>query len=104
MKAGQSFRTYLPNSLSLPTILFLPVWSPWGTDWLRQVLQVGIVWRDGVGWGVPRHGNLYYCPFGSIMGEGAEVGIVPRFSQELFDRVEGSVHQQVRRHACYSKV
>ena len=30
------------------------------------------------------------------MGEGAEVGIVPRFSQELFDRVEGSMHQQVR--------
>ena len=33
---------------------------------------------------------------GSIMGEGAEVGIVPRFSQELFDRVEGNMSQLVR--------
>lgn len=50
-----------------------------------------------VGCGVvyaPHLGNP--SPLGSIMGEGAEVGIVPRFSQELFDRVEGSVHQQVR--------
>ena len=43
----------------------------------------------------PHLGNP--SPLGSIMGEGAEVGIVPRFSQELFDRVEGSMHQQVRK-------
>lgn len=37
---------------------------------------------------------------GSIMGEGGEVGIVPRFSQELFERVEGNIPQQVREYSC----
>ena len=31
----------------------------------------------------------------SIMGEGEEVGVVPQFCQELFDRVTGSVIEQV---------
>ncbi len=31
----------------------------------------------------------------SIMGEGEAIGIVPRFAQELFDRVEGMSDDEV---------
>ena len=33
----------------------------------------------------------------SIMGEGEAVGIVPRFAQELFERVEGTSDEEVHK-------
>ena len=36
-----------------------------------------------------------YCSVYSIMGEGEAIGIVPRFAQELFDRVEGTADDEV---------
>ena len=32
----------------------------------------------------------------SIMGEGENLGIVPQFTKELFDRVEGTTDEEVR--------
>ena len=35
------------------------------------------------------------CSFCSINGEGEAIGIVPRFAQELFDRIEGTADDEV---------
>ena len=43
-------------------------------------------------------------PACSIMGEGGDQGIVPRFSKELYDRIEGTTEEQVSGLSCASLV